>query len=155
MFMLLLILLLAAIGLFFLFRSISMTRTYRLKALEEQRQEVNNKYEYLREQKKDLAKLLAEKEQQLTTLRNNQDGIKTVSSKELNLAEAKDNPDDKISRYLIKTGAITMEQNEKVLAKMKTLNMDFLGACLTLGYVDIDTAKKALKANHIQHTLNT
>ena len=155
MFMLLMILLLAAIGLLFLFRSISMTRTIRLNALEEQRQEVNNKYEFLREQKKDLAKTLAEKETQLTTLRNNQDGIKTVSSKELNLADAKDNPDDKISHYLLKTGSITMEQNEKVRVKMKTLNMDFLSTCLTLGYVDLETAKKALKANHIQHTLNT
>ncbi|MEF2230406.1 MAG: hypothetical protein V3571_05720 [Pseudodesulfovibrio sp.] len=155
MFILLLIILLAAFGLIFLFRSISMNRTYRVNALEEQRQKVKSKYEYLRGQKQDLAKTLEEREHQLTTLRNNQDGIKTLSSKELNLAESKNSPDDKVSRYLVKTGAITMEQNEKVLVKMKTLNMDFLGTCLTLGYVNLETAKKALKANKIEHTLET
>jgi len=154
MFILLIILILAAFGLMFMFRSISMARTLRINALEEMRQEVNNKYEFLREQKQDLVKTLAEKENQLSTLRNSQDGIKTVSARELNLADAKDSPDEKVSSYLIKLGAITMEQNEKVRTKMKTLNMDFLGTCLTLGYVDLETAKKAIKANQIEHTLN-
>lgn len=145
----LLLLIAAAVGLLFLYRTISMARTLKLNQLEDQRQRLQSKYEYLRDQKQELTKELAARENQLATLRNSQDGIKTVSSRDLNLADAKDNPDDTISRYLLKKGLISLEQSEKVQAKMATLHMDFLGTCLTLGYIDLETAKQALKVNKI------
>ena len=96
---------------------------------------------------------MARKENELATLRNSQEGIKTISSRDLNLAESKDSPDDKVSRYLVQKGLISLEQSEKVTGKMKTLQMDFLGTCLTLGYIDLDTAKATLKATKVTSKL--
>lgn len=153
MFIFLLILIVAAIGLVFLYRAISMAHTLQMNTLEDQRQRITNQYEFLRDQKQELTREVARKENELATLRNSQDGIKTLSSRDLNLAESKDNPDDKVSRYLVKKGLISLEQSEKVAGKMKTLHMDFLGTCLTLGYIDLDTAKATLKATKVDSKL--
>lgn len=137
------------------FRGITMAKVASLQSLESERQKLTSKYEFLREQKKELKAALAEKEHQLATLKNSQEGIKTLSAKELNIDSSAESPDEKISRYLLQKAKITLEQNEKVQKKMKTLQMDFLGACLTLGYIDIKTAQAAAKANKLQHKLNT
>ena len=99
------------------------------------------------DQTKMLKKECEEKERQLTTLRNNQEGIKTISLEDLDIEDIDEN--EKVSRYLIQEGKITMEQNEKVLQKMNILQMDYLGVCMTLGFINLDTAKKAIKINKI------
>lgn len=137
----------------FFFRAISMAKVSRLQSLESQRQKITSKYEFLREQKRELESELTRKEQQLTTLKNSQEGIKTFSAKELNIDSSVDSPDEKISRYLLQKGTISLEQSEKVQQKMATLHMDFLGTCLTLGFIDLKTAKAALKANKLQGKL--
>jgi len=153
MFILLLILIGAAVGLVLLYRTITMSHTFQMNALEDRRQRITNQYEFLRNQKQELLKEVARKENELATLRNSQEGIKTISSRDLNLAESKDSPDDKVSRYLVQKGLISLEQSEKVTGKMKTLQMDFLGTCLTLGYIDLDTAKATLKATKVTSKL--
>jgi len=121
----------------FLFRLISQSKISSMNSLSNHRQKVENKYEYLIKRKNDLRADLAKKEKQLTSLKNNQDGIKTLTADELNINE--EDEDEKISRFLISSGKITMEQNEKALQKMAILKMDYLATCMALGYIDLET----------------
>nr|WP_321514159.1 hypothetical protein [uncultured Pseudodesulfovibrio sp.] len=98
--------------------------------------------------RRELKNELEEKIQRLTRLRSNQDGIKIFSSEDLNIEDADDT--EKFSQYLIQHGKITLEQNERALKKMDILKMDFLAVCLALGFIDMKTSQKALKANNIQ-----
>ncbi|WP_281762424.1 hypothetical protein [Pseudodesulfovibrio nedwellii] len=98
--------------------------------------------------RKELKAELEEKIQRLTRLRNNQEGVKIISSDDLNIEDVDDT--EKISRYLLQNSKITLEQNERALKKMEILKMDFLAVCLALGFVDMETSKQALKANNIQ-----
>ena len=153
--MLYLFIFLAVLLLFgFFFRAISMAKTARIQELEAKKQDVVSKYEFLRDQKRELTSELSRKEQQLATLHNSGEGIKTLSAKEMNIDSSVDSPDEKISRYLLQKGTINLEQSEKVRQKMETLHMDFLGTCLTLGYIDLKTAKTALKANNLKNKLS-
>lgn len=139
-------------GLFF--RAISMNKVAKLQELEARKKDIISKYEFIRDQKRELTNELSRKEQQLATLHNSGEGIKTLSAKEMNIDSSVDSPDEKISRYLLQKGTINLEQSEKVRQKMATLHMDFLGTCLTLGYIDLDMAKAALKANNLKNKLN-
>lgn len=133
---------------FFIYRSISQQAAMKLNALEKQRINLIQRYEFMREQRKTLKAEVSEKERQLTTLRNNESGLRTISASDLDIDEVDDN--EKLSRYLIQEGKISLEQNEKVLRKMETLQMDYLGVCLTLGLIDIKTAQRAIKINKIK-----
>ncbi|WP_229593744.1 hypothetical protein [Pseudodesulfovibrio sediminis] len=124
-----------------------MNKTTNLNTLSQEHQKVQSKYEFMVKHKKELIKELAEKEKALTSLRNNREGLKTISADDLDLNEADEN--EKVSRYLISQGKITMEQNEKVLKKMDVLKLDYLGVCLALGLIDIKTGKQAIKANKV------
>lgn len=131
----------------FIFRAISQNKLSILTALEAQRKSAKSKYDFMLSQKRELTREIKDKERQLATLRNNQQGIKTISVADLDVKEIDEN--EKVSMYLIQEGKITMEQNEKVLQKMGILQMDYLGVCMTLGYIDLDTAKKAIKVNKV------
>ena len=137
----------------FFFRAISMAKMAKIQELEAQKQDIMSKYEFMRTQKRELESEVSKKEQQLATLHNSGEGIKTLSAKDLNIASSADSPDEKISRYLLQKGTINLEQSEKVRQKMETLHMDFLGTCLTLGYIDLKTAKATLKANNLKNKL--
>lgn len=128
---------------FLVHRSISLRKSRALTQLEAERTEAETRYRVMRDQRKILKEELAEKEKALSTLRANQDGIKTISASDLDTSTVDDN--EKISRYLIQQGTIGLEQNEKVLAMMETMQMDYIGVCLTLGFLDLDTAQKTLK----------
>jgi len=142
------IILALAAGIFlFLYRAISMNKTAELNSLATQKQTLKGKYQFMVNHRKELKQELEKKEKQLITLQNNQEGIKTVSIADLAAEDVDEN--EKVSRYLIQEGKITMEQNEKVLQKMEILQMDYIGVCMTLGYIDIKTAKNAIKINKI------
>ncbi len=132
---------------FYLYRIITKKRVFEDASLESQRNSAKNKYQFMLNHRRDLKDELADKERALATLRNSQEGIKTISAKDLDIDEVDEN--DKVSRYLIQEGKITLEQNEKVLKKMQILQMDYIGVCLTLGFIDLKTAKKAIKINKI------
>jgi len=133
----------------FLYHTITRNKVAKLNSLASKKQSVKSKYEFMFNYRRELKKELEEKEKQLTTLRNNQEGIKTISVDDLDVEEIDDN--EKVSRYLIQHGKITMEQNIKVLQKMEILHLDYLGVCMTLGFIDLKTAKQAIKVNKI-HT---
>ena len=142
------IILIVIVGVFlFIYQMISQNKIFKLNALAAQKKTAKSKYEFMMDQTKVLKKECEEKERQLTTLRNNQEGIKTISLEDLDIEDIDEN--EKVSRYLIQEGKITMEQNEKVLQKMNILQMDYLGVCMTLGFINLDTAKKAIKINKI------
>lgn len=135
-------------GVFLLiYRTISQDKVSKLKALESQRKTAKNKYEFVLDQKRELQKESEEKGKQLITLQNSEEGIKTISLDDLNVEEVDES--EKVSRYLLQEGKITAEQNEKVLQKMDILQMDYLGVCMTLGFIDLDTAKRAIKVNKV------
>lgn len=140
-------LIIASIGLFIILNKISTNRAAEIRRLENKRRSLMRKYDFMQNQRRELRKEVEDKERQVATLRNSADGIKTVSASDLELGDTDEN--EKVSRYLIQEGKITLEQNEKVLRKMDVLQMDYVGTCLALGFIDIDTAKKTLKINKV------
>ncbi|QJB58000.1 hypothetical protein [Pseudodesulfovibrio sp. zrk46] len=136
------------VGFFLAVNRISTQRNVELNRLENKKRSQYERYQFMLQQRSLLRKEVDDKERKLTTLRNNeQGGIRTVSTSDLNIDEIDDN--EKVSRYLIQQGKITMEQNEKVLQKMGVMQMDYLGTCLALGFIDLKTAKQAIKVNKI------
>ncbi|MEF2146106.1 MAG: hypothetical protein V3573_11730 [Desulfovibrionaceae bacterium] len=63
-------------------------------------------------------------------------------------------PQDKRERenalgdLLVSQGFITLEQHQKALSSKESMKMDILSTCLTLGFIDADTANKVL--SHFQ-----
>ena len=127
--------------------SVSRFKISEINSLENQRVTLKGKFDFMISQRRELRKEVEDKERQLATLRNNQEGIKTISARDLDIVDVDEN--EKVSRYLIQEGKITLEQNEKVLQKMEIMQMDYIGSCLALGYIDLNTAKKAVKINKI------
>jgi len=132
----------------FLLRAISQYKVSNISSLSLQQQKVQSKYEFMVKHRRELKAELEEKIQRLTRLRNNQEGVKIISADDLNINDVDDS--EKISRYLLQNGKISLEQNERALKKMDVLKMDFLAVCLALGFIDMETGKQALKANKIQ-----
>jgi hypothetical protein len=141
------ILIVIALVLFFVLNTISSKRLSEINALESEKRTQESKFEFMINQRSELRKEIDDKERELANLKHGQEGIKTYSSYDLNISNESDN--DKVSRYLIQEGKITLEQNEKVLKKMELLKMDFLGAALTLGYIDLKTAQQTMKVNKV------
>ncbi|BDQ36529.1 hypothetical protein SYK_08890 [Pseudodesulfovibrio nedwellii] len=144
----LIILCLTVLIFIFLLRMISQYKISNLNFLSNEQQKIQSKYDFMVKHRKELKAELEEKIQRLTRLRNNQEGVKIISSDDLNIEDVDDT--EKISRYLLQNSKITLEQNERALKKMEILKMDFLAVCLALGFVDMETSKQALKANNIQ-----
>ncbi|MCJ2164082.1 MULTISPECIES: hypothetical protein [unclassified Pseudodesulfovibrio] len=129
-----------------IFRLISQHRVTTINRLTSQQQEVQARYDFMVSQKRELKREAVDKEQKLATLKNKSQGIKTISAEDLDFEE--EDATVKVSRYLVSQGMITMEQNEQALKKMEVMKMDFLSICLTLGFIDLETSKLALKANN-------
>ena len=144
----LIILCLTVLIFIFLLRMISQYKISNLNSLSNKQQKIQSKYDFMVKHRKELKAELEEKIQRLTRLRNNQEGVRIISSDDLNIEDVDDT--EKISRYLLQNSKITLEQNERALKKMEILKMDFLAVCLALGFVDMETSKQALKANNIQ-----
>lgn len=144
----LIILCLTVLIFIFLLRMISQYKISNLNFLSNEQQKIQSKYDFMVKHRKELKTELEEKIQRLTRLRNNQEGVRIISSDDLNIEDVDDT--EKISRYLLQNSKITLEQNERALKKMEILKMDFLAVCLALGFVDMETSKQALKANNIQ-----
>lgn len=144
----LIILCLTVLIFIFLLRMISQYKISNLNFLSNEQQKIQSKYDFMVKHRKELKAELEEKIQRLTRLRNNQEGVRIISSDDLNIEDVDDT--EKISRYLLQNSKITLEQNERALKKMEILKMDFLAVCLALGFVDMETSKQALKANNIQ-----
>lgn len=139
------------LGLFFFLKSNSQRRVTEINSLEDEKNSLQSKYDFMVDQRRELLKTIDEKENELAQVKRGQTNIQTYSAKEMNLGEVDES--DKVSRYLIKEGKITLEQDGKARDKMATLKMDYLGACLTLGYIDIKTAEKAAKINKLNGSL--
>lgn len=141
------ILVILAVCLFLIINKISTNRAAKIRELEGKKRTLNERYQFMVNQRSQLKNEIKTKERKLATLRNNQEGIKTISANDLDVEEIDEN--EKVSRYLIQEGKISLEQNEKVLQKMSVMQMDYLGSCIALGFIDIETAKKAIKINKI------
>lgn len=137
----------AVIIFLYLYRNISLNKITETNSFQTKIENLKQKYEFMRGRKRELERELKDKKRQLATLRNNQEGIRTISADDLDVEEIDEN--EKVSRFLIQEGKITLEQNEKVLKKMEVLQLDYIGVCMTLGYIDIETAKRVIKINKI------
>ena len=136
-----------ALGLFFFLKGNSQKKSSEISSLEGEQNSLQSNYEFLADQKRELNQEIQDTENELSRLRNGQEGIQTYTTKEMEIGEVDES--ELVSRYLLKEGKISLEQNENALDKMETMKLDFLGTCLTLGYIDIDTAKKAAKVNKL------
>lgn len=137
-----------AVIVFLVTSKISASRITEINALEHRKRAALERFDSMVNQRRELKKEIEDKERQAATLRNSQHGgIKTVSASDLDIEEIDDN--EKVSRYLLQEGKLSLEQNETVLQKMGLMQMDYIGACLALGFIDLETAKKAIKINKI------
>ncbi|NDV20034.1 hypothetical protein GO013_11435 [Pseudodesulfovibrio sp. JC047] len=137
---------------FFVFslRAINLHKESVITDLARQQQEIRFKYESVVKQKKALHTEHEKKARQLSRLKNSQDGVSVISCEDLNLEEIDD--DQKASQYLLGQGKITLEQNERAFQKMGVLKMDYLGVCLALGFIDMETSQRALKINKARNS---
>lgn len=118
-------------------------RDRELVALESRNRAVRAKYEAVLARKRDLARELEDKEHAIASLRNNGEGIKAISANDLDMDGSDET--ERVSRYLLSHGKLSLEQSQKAQDKMATLQMDYLAVCLTLGFIDLKTAKAASK----------
>ncbi|XXJ20042.1 hypothetical protein ACR42D_10950 [Desulfovibrio caledoniensis] len=136
---------------FVAFRMISKYRYATMNKLQNRQNDLETRHHSLREQKRLLDRELVNKEQALATLRSTQGDIRGITVADLEAAEANEN--EKIGRYLLNQGKITREQHERALKKMEILKMDYIGVCMALGFIDLETGKQAEKAGKLSTSL--
>jgi hypothetical protein len=136
------------LALFFIsMRMISKYRYATMNELNNRQNELETRHQSLREQKRDMERDITNKEQTLASLRSVQGDFRGVSVADLEAAETDDN--EKIGRYLLNQGKITKEQHKRALKKMEVLKMDYIGVCMALGFIDLETGRKAEKAGKL------
>jgi hypothetical protein len=118
-----------------------------MSELNNRQNELETRHQSLRNQKRDLERDLAGKEQALASLRSSQGDIRGITVADLEAAEADEN--EKIGRYLLNQGKITREQHDRALKKMEILKMDYIGVCMALGFIDLETGRQAEKAGKL------
>ncbi|WP_338667108.1 hypothetical protein [Pseudodesulfovibrio methanolicus] len=132
---------------FIAFRMISKYRYATMNELNNRQNELETRHQSLRDQKRDLERDLVNKEQALASLRSSQGDIRGITVADLEAAEADEN--EKIGRYLLNQGKITREQHDRALKKMEILKMDYIGVCMALGFIDLETGRQAEKAGKL------
>ncbi|MGE4421251.1 MAG: hypothetical protein AB7D39_03060 [Pseudodesulfovibrio sp.] len=132
---------------FVAFRMISKYRYATMNELNNRQNELETRHQSLRDQKRDLERDQVAKEQALATLRSTQGDIQGITVADLEAAESDEN--EKIGRYLQHQGKITREQHERALKKMEILKMDYIGVCMALGFIDLETGRQAEKAGKL------
>lgn len=123
--------------------ALSARRDAELAALEGRLRAAHERYETALARKRDMARQLEDKERQLAAMQNGGEGIRAISLSDIETDETDEN--EQISRYLLSRGKISLEQSQKAHDKMNTLQMDYLAVCLTLGFIDLETARMAAK----------
>jgi hypothetical protein len=136
---------------FVAFRMISKYRFATMNELKNRQNELEMRHQSLRDQKRDLERDVINKEQVLASLRSKQGDIRGITVADLEAAEADEN--EKIGRYLLNQGKITREQHERTLKKMEILKMDYIGVCMALGFIDLETGMQAEKAGKLSTSL--
>ena len=132
---------------FVAFRMISKYRYATMSELHNRQNELETRHQSMRDQKRALEKDMAAKEQALASLKAVTGDIRGISVAELEAAETDEN--EKIGRYLRNQGKLTKEQHERALKKMEVLKMDYIGVCMALGFIDLETGKQAEKAGKL------
>jgi len=130
---------------FLIYRAISRNKIDQLTSLSSQKRSIKEKYSSSLKRRNELKNELAGKKDSLDLLLQPQKQKEINASPIKKIDPNKNKNHEKISRYLIQRGKITMEQNLKVLKKMETLQMDYLSVCMTLGFIDLDTTKQAIE----------
>lgn len=137
-----------ALAIFFiLFRMISKHRYATLNALHDEQHELTTKHDILAAQRRDLQREITEKETLLASLRAKDTPLPGVSAHDLDMEEEDANAS--FSRYLLTQKKITLEQHERAVQKMEILKMDYLGVCMALGFIDLETSQQAQKAGKL------
>lgn len=138
-----------ALALFFiLFRMISKHRYTTLDALQDEQHELTTRHDLLAAQRRDLQREITEKETLLASLRAKDTPLPGASMHDLDMEDEEDST-AAYSRYLLTQKKITLEQHERAMQKMSILKMDYLGVCITLGFIDLETSQQAQKAGKL------
>ncbi|WP_018124580.1 hypothetical protein [Desulfovibrio oxyclinae] len=139
-----------------IYRSMMNSMRNRIRALVSEEREAEERYLHLSRRKKTL-------QRELKDLKNRA----VLARKDISLAEhqaedrepIKDTPQDRndpdlqrAAEYMINKGLITIDQSERAINKMEAMNMDYLGVCITLGYVEMEAAKGVVKAIGLHHS---
>ncbi|GAB7023474.1 hypothetical protein [Salidesulfovibrio brasiliensis] len=129
----------------------------RLRELAVEEREIEERYLHLSRRKKQLDKELKELETQAILTQKDISAANYAMEMEEIGQDRKsqgisDEDTKRASEYMISKGLITIDQNERAMNKMEAMNMDFLGVCITLGYIDLETAKNVVKTLGIHHS---
>ncbi|AMK11565.1 hypothetical protein [Pseudodesulfovibrio indicus] len=134
-----------ALAIFFIvFRMISKHRYETLNALQNEQHELTSKHESLVAQRRELQREIADKETLLASLRSMNIPLPDISIQDLEAGDTDESAS--YSRYLLNQKKITPDQNQRALQKMEILKMDYLGVCMTLGFIDLETSQQAQRA---------
>lgn len=132
----------SVVVLFAVIRGMQSNLDMHVKQLNEERKTIEEKYLFTRRRNKDLKKQIANLQNALTLMEHDmKPALPEAGNKETLQDDTR-----RISNHMITKGLLTVEQNEKALGKMEILNMDFLGTCLALGYIDLDKARGIVKS---------
>lgn len=115
-----------------------------LRRLVEEEKAIEEKYLFSKRKNSELKKEIKALEVSLTLHEHNIQSVDIPFEKNPNATESDETM--RVSQYMLTHGMLTVEQNENALNKVKNMRMDFIGICLTLGYIDLNKAKGIIKA---------
>lgn len=146
------ILIIGSIGcLFLIIKTFRASMFAQLKKLVEEEHAVEERYLFAQRRNKDLKKEIKKLEKDLT-MAEYEMRPSDLPPIEKDKPPSRKEEAERLSQYMLSHGMLTVEQTEKALKKMSSLRMDYLGICLTLGYIDLKKAKAIVKSQSIYHS---
>ncbi|WP_147821215.1 hypothetical protein [Salidesulfovibrio onnuriiensis] len=137
--------------LFLLIKSMRAAMRSKLKQLLAEESDIEEKLLYAQRRNKELKKEIKTLEQQITMAEHDMRPV-DLPPIETDKPPTRKEEAERLSQYMLSHGMLTVEQAEKALKKMSSLRMDYLGVCLTLGFIDLNKAKAIVKTQSIYHS---
>ena len=139
-----LVLLALSVGVYIFLRYVvSRRKEIAYDALKAEHKAAKNRLKNLIRQRKALKRDLKRKKLQLAAARREDAGFQSVSASDLSGSDADET--EAAAVLLVQQGMIDERQRDNALSKMHAMRMDFVGTCLTLGYIDVTCAQKTKK----------
>ncbi len=145
------LIIISIVVMFLLIKSMRAAMRTKLKQLLQEEQKIEEKLLFAQRRNKELKKEIKDLELQITLAEHEMRPVDMPPIEKERPPSHKEEA-ERVSQYMLSHGLLTVEQNEKAMQKMSTLRMDFLGVCLTLGYIDLNKAKGIVKSLSLYHS---
>ncbi|MGE4293604.1 MAG: hypothetical protein AB7E32_15510 [Desulfovibrio sp.] len=135
------IILTLSLAAFLFFRSaISKDHNAQRQDLKRRHAELQAQFDHLCAQKKSLAVEAATLDRQISKMKCTDAPERPLVTTQPPPKKAKLTGNERVASYLLTNGLISLEQHQRAAATMRTLKLDLIGTCLTLGFIDESTA---------------